>query len=317
MSILLEMFPLALVIATPIIISAIGGLYSERSGVINIALEGIMAVGGFAGATTLYFLEPIMGSTSAVVVALIVATIAGCLYSWIHAFASITLNADQTISGTALNVLAGGLTIYLCQIIFGAQETHTYIRGIPKITVPVLSDIPVIGELFFTGVYPTTYLAIFLVVITYFIMFKTPFGLRLRSCGEYPQASASMGINVKKMRYFGVMASGALAGLSGAVLVLSTTNKFNAVSIHGIGFIAIATMIFGKWKPAGIVIAGLFFGFSQTLGYFASDISFLSTLPQEVFWAFPYVITIIALVLFSGKSVGPKAAGEVYDAGKR
>jgi len=235
----------------------------------------------------------------------------------LHAYASINLKADQTISGTALNLLANGLTVYLCQIIFNQQRTAAFRKGIMKISVPFLKDIPVIGQLLFKGVHPTFYLAIALVFVTYFIVFKTAFGLRLRSCGEFPQASASMGINVAKMRYIGVLASGLLAGLAGGVMVMTQDVQFTIASIHGYGFIAIAALIFGKWNPFGVMGAGLFFGFSQILALFAKDIQFLSKLPSEFFSSTPYILTIVALVIFSGRTVGPKAAGEIYDSGKR
>ena len=264
MDLLYSMVPLALGVATPIIISSLGGLFSERSGIVNIALEGIMLVGAFAGATSSILLEGSLGAL-APWVGILIGAFFGMLFSLIHAFASIHLKADQTISGTALNMLSTGLTVYLCQIIFDAQRSPNFQESFSKISVPVLSDIPVIGDLFFTDVYPTFFISIVLVFITYFVVFKSKFGLHLRSCGEYPQASASMGINVIKMRYAGVLISGALAGLSGAIMVLTMDIQFTVSSIHGVGFIALACLIFGKWNPFGCLGAGIFFGFSQVL----------------------------------------------------
>lgn len=318
MSLIIEMFPIALMLATPLIIAALGGLFSERSGVVNIALEACMIVGGFTAATLIVILAD-NGIGNAVWIASLAAIFAGGLFICIHAFAAIHMRADQTISGTALNVLAGGLTVYLSEVIFGAKSTVAFSTGVTfkKIVVPFLSEIPIIGKMFFSGLYPTTYIAFALVIISWFVLFKTPFGLRLRSCGEFPQASASMGINVVKMRWIGVVTSGALAGFAGAVLVLTTSTFFYAGSIHGLGFVAIATLIFGKWNPWGVLGAGFFFGFAQTLGHYSSSIPFLSSLPSEFFNLFPYVITIIALVLFANKAVGPKASGEIYDSSKR
>lgn len=316
MDLLYQMTPLALGVATPIIICSLGGLFSERSGVVNIALEGIMLVGAFAGATTNVFLQGSMGN-AAPWISIIIGGIIGLLFSLIHAFASIHLKADQTISGTALNMLSTGLTVYLCQILFQAQRSPNFTASFSRVNVPLLCNIPIIGKLFFTNVYPTFYLGLALVVLTWFVVFKTKFGLHLRSCGEYPQASASMGIDVIKMRYIGVLISGFLGGLAGAIMVLSMEIQFTVFAIHGVGFIAMACLIFGKWKPFGCLGAGLFFGFSQVLSLFSSQIPIIGGFPSEFFYAIPYLLTIIALILFARKSVGPKASGEIYDSGKR
>lgn len=316
MDLIYQMTPLALGVATPIIICSLGGLFSERSGVVNIALEGIMLIGAFFASVANIFMQDALGAT-APWIAIIIGGIAGLLFSLIHAFASIHLKADQTISGTALNMLSTGLTVYLCQIIFQAQRTPNFKASFSRLSVPMLADIPVIGKLFFTNVYPTFYLGLALVVITWFVVFKTKFGLHLRSCGEYPQASASMGINVIRMRYIGVLTSGFLGGLAGAIMVLSMDIQFTVSAIHGVGFIAMACLIFGKWKPFGCLGAGLFFGFSQVLSMFSSQIPLIGSLPGELFYAIPYLLTIVALIIFARKSVGPKASGEIYDSGKR
>ncbi|MBN1242000.1 MAG: ABC transporter permease [Spirochaetales bacterium] len=302
--------------AAPLVIAALGGLFSERSGVVNIALEGIMMVGGFAAAALTVVLEP--GAPGwAPWIGVLAGIAAGMLFSLIHAFASINLKADQVVSGTALNILAGGLTVYLAQIFFHQQRTRSFSSGFRKISVKYLEDIPIIGRMFFDQAYPTFYVAIALVVLTWFVVYKTPFGLRLRACGEHPQAAASMGINVYRMRYIGVILSGALAGLAGGVMVLTQDIQYTVISIHGYGFIALASLIFGKWNPWGVLGTAFFFGFSETLSLYAKDISFLRGLPTEVFSSLPYILTIIALVLSAGKTVGPKAAGEIYDQGKR
>jgi general nucleoside transport system permease protein len=312
---ILEMFPIALMFAAPLVMAALGGLFSERAGIVNIALEGIMMVGAFAGASVTVVLEPL--TPLAPWIGLLTGVAAGMLFSLLHAFASINLRADQVISGTALNILAGGMTIYLCQIFFNQQRTRAFSSGLRKITVPLLEKIPVIGRILFREIYPTFYIAMALVVLTWFVVFRTPFGLRLRSCGEHPQAAASMGINVYAIRYAGVVISGALAGLAGATMVLTQDIQYTVNSVHGAGFIALASLVFGKWNPWGVLGAGLFFGFAQILAYYAKDITFLAALPQEMFYLLPYVLTIVALVVFAGKTVGPKAAGEIYDQGKR
>ncbi len=315
MKLLLEMFPIAMMFASPIVIAALGGLFSERSGIVNVALEGIMMVGGFTAAALTVVLEPL--TPAAPWLGLSLGLAAGLVFSLLHAFASINLKADQVVSGTALNILAGGLTVYLCQILFRQQRTRAFSVGLSKTSFPVLKDIPILGPMFFDNVYPTFYVALALVLLTWFVVYKTPAGLRLRACGEHPQAAASMGINVVKTRYYGVAASGALAGLAGGVMVLSQDIQYTVSSIHGTGFIALASLIFGKWSPWGVLGAGFFFGFSQVLSFYAKDIDFLAALPLEFFYLLPYVLTIVALIVFSGKAVGPKAAGEIYDAGKR
>ena len=319
MQTLYSMLTLALIYSAPIIIAGLGGLFSERSGIVNIALEGLMMMGAFAGAAITVKLEPSFagGFNWAPWIGLFVGMTIGALFSLIHAYLSINLNADQVISGTAINLLAIGLTVFFAQIFFGQQRTDTFDRGFVKTTFENLSKIPVIGDIFFTNIYIAVFLSFILVALTSFVVYKTRFGLRLRSTGENPHASDSMGINVAKMRYIGVILSGALAGLAGAIMVLTQDNQFSASSIHGTGFIALAALIFGRWKPVGLLLAGLFFGFSQILGLYASDISFLSTFPQEFFNAIPYFFTVVALVIFSSQEAGPKAAGEPFDKGKR
>lgn len=322
MDIIFSMIVLTLIYSTPIIITAIGGMFSERSGgVVNIALEGMMMIGGFSAATAIVFLEKGEGwiITAAPWLALLVGCALGGLISVVHAYLSINLSANQVISGTAINIFAGGgITIYLSQIIFSQQRTETFKTGFVKTTYEGLSDMPIIGPIFFTNIYPAVYLALFLVFVSYYVLYQTPFGLRLRATGENPpHAVDSMGVNVYKMRYAGVIISGCLAGLGGGVMVLTFDTQYTAGSIHGIGFIALAALIFGQWKPFGLLGASLFFGFSQILGIFATDFEVLGKVPVEFFNAFPYIITVIALVVFSGKSVGPRAIGEAYDKGKR
>lgn len=316
MDILFSMLTLALIYSTPIIITALGGLFSERSGIVNIGLEGLMMFGAFSGATTTVLLE-VAHPEIAPWIGILVGGIIGALFSVLHAFLSINLKADQVISGTAINMLALGMTIFFAQVIFNQQRTDTFRHGLIKKTYPSLSKIPVIGDIFFTNIYTTVFIAFILVFFTYFLVYKTIFGLRLRACGENPSAADSMGINVTKMRYIGVIISGLFAGLGGAIMVLTQDTQYTVTSIHGIGFIALASLIFGKWKPLGVLGAGFFFGFSQVLSMYSEDIMLLKSLPSEFFFALPYVLTIIALVLFSSKDVGPKAAGEIYEKGAR
>lgn len=315
LKVFLEMTPIALMLGTPLIIAALGGLYSERSGIVNIALEACMLVGAFVAATVLTFLSE-AGVSYAVVYALIASTIAGIVFVSLHAIASIHLRADQTISGTALNVISTGLTVYVCEIIFGAKSTRAFSVGASLQTTDFLKNIPFVGQVLGL-LYPTTYIAFILVLVTWFVLYKTPFGLRLRSCGEFPQASASMGVNVVRIRWIAILVSGAFAGFAGAALLLTTQTYFYANTIHGLGFVAIATLIFGRWNPWGVLLAGIFFGFAQTIGLYSSSIELLSAIPTQFFAMFPYVLTIVVIAIFSGKSAAPKASGEIYDASKR
>ncbi len=311
-----QMIPGMLMVAAPIMIAGLGGMFSERSGIVNIALDGIMLFGAFAAAAIIITFEKMGWFSMAPWLSLIFAAIGGGIFSLLLAVSTISFSADHTIAGTAVNLLAAGLTVYFTQILFGMQRTQAFRGGFRKISIPVLSNIPILGG-FFKNFHPTIFIAIFLVFVSWFVMYKTPFGLKLRACGENPQAAASMGINVLKMRYIAVVISGFMAGLAGGIVVLTMDTQFTVVSIHGYGFIAVAAIIFGKWNPFGIMGASLFFGLSQTIGVYANAIPVLDKLPAELFSAVPYIFTVLALVLFRGKSVGPKAAGEIYDVSKR
>lgn len=305
-----------LVFSTALIFTALGGIFSERSGVVNIGLEGLMIFGAFAaGVGTYYAQEAGMGSFSPWV-GIIAAMVAGALGALIHAVATITFKADQTISGIVINFLAAGLTVYIVKLIFdGAAETPL-VTVFHKFPIPVLRDIPIIGEGFFNS-YPTTYLALILVAVIYFVLFKTPFGLRLRSVGEHPSAADTLGVNVTKMRYIGVLLSGVLGGIGGATITLTTTSTFAHNTISGQGFIAIAAMIFGKWNPLGAFGAAMFFGFSQAIRNYVQLFDWSRNIPQEFIFMIPYVLTIIVLVGAVGRSSAPAALGTPYDPSKR
>lgn len=306
--------------ATPIIIAAIGGLFCERSGVTNVGLEGIMLVGAFVAAVITYYLgidtdlNTVFGKMIPYI-AFIVAGLVGTLFSIIHAVASIRFKADQIISGTALNMLATGLTVFMSKILFGQQRTPIYEQGFSKLDLDFLDGIP--GLSIISELYPPFIFTIVLVIVTAFIIKKTRFGLRLKACGEYPQAAASMGIHVYKIRYIGVLLSGLFGGLAGAAMVLTVDTQFSVTVIHGFGFIAIATLIFGKWNAWGVLGAGLFFGLSNMFAINSNSFELLKNVPTDFFYMIPYILTIIALVVTSGKSSGPKAVGEIYDEGKR
>ncbi|WP_110112771.1 ABC transporter permease [Bacillus sp. CGMCC 1.16541] len=314
--ILVLIIPAALYTAAPLIFTALGGVFSERSGVVNIGLEGLMLFGAFTGIFTTLMLQDSLGAASPWI-GIGVAAIVCALFSLIHAVASITLKADQVVSGVALNFLAAGLSIFLIKKIFGKGQTDFIQFRIDKIDVPVLSDIPFIGDLLFSRVPATSYIAILLAFIVWYVIYKTPFGLRLRSVGEHPMAADTMGINVTKMRYIGVMLSGVFAGIGGAVYATSIATNFAGGTISGQGFLALAAMIFGKWHPIGAMGAALFFGLAQSLSITGAQIPVIQDIPTVILTIAPYVLTILALTGFVGRAEAPKALGTPYEKGKR
>lgn len=310
-----QLFPYAIAFTMPLLITALGALYSERSGVTNIGLDGLMIVGSFIGAFTIVTLQEKLEGNLPIWIGLLVATIAGILFSLLHAFASIHLNADQIISGTAINMIAGALTVFLARNITGSGNIRIMQGFIPE-DIPVLSKIPLIGSLFFTKTYASTWLVIGILIVATFILYKTPFGMRLRACGEHPQAADAAGINVYKMRYVGVMVSGGFSALGGAIIIATYAGEFNG-NVGGLGFLALAALIFGQWKPIGILGATFFFGFASTIANVSQVIPELASFPPVILKTFPYIMTIIALIIFSKSSRAPKAVGEPFDKGKR
>lgn len=302
MNTILGMIPSVLMIVSPILITAAGGMICERAGVVNIALEGLMAIGAFAAASSHVFMEATCGALSPWY-ALLIGALFGMLFSLIHAYAAISLNADQTVSGTGINLLANGVTIFMAQILFSADRTRPYQKGM----LPLKH---------FFDIYPTAFVALAVILIVWVVLYKLPFGLRLRACGEHPQAAASVGINVKKMRYFSVLASGFLAGLAGGCLILTQTIQYTSTSINGAGYIALAAVSFGRWKPLGISGASLLFGSAVAFAIYVVNIPSLRNLfPGEFFSLLPYVITLLALVAFSGKNYAPASSGKPYEKG--
>ena len=303
----------------PLLIVALGGMFSERSGVVNIALDGIMIMGAFCG---IFFINRMQGSMSGqglLILAILVSMASGMIFSVLHAYAAVNLQSDQVISGTALNMFAPAFAIYMARSLQtnGVQQvqfTNTF--RIEK--VPVLGDIPVLGNLFFRNCYITTYIGFAILIISAVVLYKTKFGLRLRACGEHPQAADSVGINVYRMRYAGVLISGALGGLGGLVFVIPTSTNFNA-TVAGYGFLALAVLIFGQWKPVRVLLAALFFGLMKTLASAYSGIPFLASLsiPSDFYKMFPYVATLVVLAFTSKNSQAPKASGVPYDKGGR
>ncbi len=308
-----------MIFAIPLLIVAIGGMFSERSGVINIALEGIMIIGGFSGILFINIFQKNVSPDSAfsgqalLIMAIIVSALAGAIFSLLHAFASINLKADQTISGTALNLFAPAFAIYFARLIQSTQQIEFKDR-FRIAEVPFLSKIPIIGEILFKNVYITTYIGIIIALASYIVINKTKFGIRLRACGEYPQAADSVGINVYKIRYLGVILSGVFAGIGGLVFVIPTSTNFNG-SVAGYGFLALAVLIFGQWRTHKILIAALFFGIMKTLSNSYSIVPILKDLniSNEIYKMIPYIATLITLIIFSKNTNAPKSAGIPYD----
>ncbi len=314
-----ELFQSVLTYAVPLLVVALAGMWSERSGVINISLEGTMIMGAFTGILFIYTMQTndIMHGNLLLIIGLVIALLTGLVYSALHAFASINMFADQTISGTALNIFAPAFAVFVARSIIGVQQIPLGNESrIAK--VGFLSEIPVIGPLFFESAYLTTYVGIIVLIVSQIVLYKTRFGLRLRSAGEFPQATDAAGISVVKMRYAGVLLSGALAGMGGLIYVVPISTEFSA-EVSGYGFLAIAVMIFGQWKPLYIAGASLFFGLLKTISFSYTSIDFLNNLgiPGLIYEILPYVITIVVLVMTSKKSAAPAAEGEPFDKGKR
>lgn len=317
MSVLYFIIQQTMYFAIPLLIVAIGAMYSERSGVINIALEGIMVMGAFVGIFFINIFQESISGQLLLVLAVLIAGAVGGIFSLLHAFASVNMKADQTISGTALNMFAPAFAIYVARMIQGSQQipfTDTFYIS----KVPVLGDIPVIGPMLFQNCYITTFIGIGIFLVAAFAIKKTRFGLRLRACGEHPGAADSVGVNVAGIRYAGVIISGVLAGIGGLVFVVPTSTNFNA-TVAGYGFLAIAVLIFGQWRSGKILMAAFFFGIMKTLASAYSAIPVLKSLPipNEIYKTIPYVATLIVLIFSSKNSQAPRAEGIPYDKGSR
>lgn len=335
-----------LLYAVPLMIVALAGVFAERSGIINLALEGIMIFGAFMGVLFVRSMQSFPVFSQAVmqkqwltlqgleVLAMLVSAAMGAIFSLLLAFAAINLKADQTIGGTALNLMAPALVLFLIRIIAN-QNTLMMATGdaaswfmIKKSTFGIdkKTDIGFLGETFINKVYLATYLCIILFIVLSIVLYKTRFGLRLRSCGENPQAADSLGINVLKMRYAGTTISGALAGMGGFVYALATSNCSANGDVAGFGFLALAVMIFGNWNPGNIAAASLLFGLFKCIAaaYASIDINgdgvyMLAQIgiSSHLYRMLPYLVTLVVLAFTSKNSRAPKAEGIPYDKGSR
>ena len=286
--------------STPLIFAALGGMFSERSGVVNIGLEGLMLISAFAGVVG----ASLSGSA---LVGLGFALAAGLIFALIHALMCITFEADQIISGTAINLLALGGTGFLMVQIFGSGGTSPRVPGFKEVAIPLLSDIPLIGPALFNQSL-LVYLMYLLIPISWFVVFRTPFGLRLRATGEVPEAVDTAGVSVSRMRYYGVALSGLLAACGGVYLSMGILSAFTEGMTNGRGFIALAALIFGRWNPIGAAAAALLFGFALAVTYQVPQ----EVIPLEFIQMLPYILTIVALAAFGGRAIAPAAIGKPY-----
>lgn len=295
-----------LIFTPPLLYAALGSCFSEVSGVINIGIEGMMTVGAFTGTVVAYF-------TGSPLIGFICAGLAGMLFGALHAVATVRLGADQTIAGTAINMLGPGIVIMIARVLFNSTDTIplTADQKIPTLFKGLFDTSTVFGR-FMDNVFATyasTYLVFILVLVVWFVFYKTRFGIRMRACGEHPLACETLGINVISMRFLCVSISGFLAGLGGACVTMATSNQFRPISIVGQGFIAIAAVIFGKFRPHGALLGCLLFGFCSGLKVVLGGSSGVN---MHLISMIPYVVTVIVLVLFVGKSRVPAANGKPY-----
>ncbi|WP_027641592.1 ABC transporter permease [Enterocloster clostridioformis] len=317
MSVIYFIFQQTMLFTIPLMIVALGGMFSERSGVVNIALEGIMTMGAFTGILFLNMTGGRMSGQMQLILAILISTATGAVFAFFHAYASINMKANQTISGTALNMFAPAFAIFVARVIQGVQQIQ-FSNTFRIESVPLLGNIPFFGPLLFQNTYITTYLGVVILILSTVVLYRTRFGLRLRSCGEHPQAADAAGINVSRMQYAGVLISGVLGGLGGLVFVVPTSTNFNA-DVAGYGFLALAVLIFGQWKPVKIMWASLFFGLMKAVAAAYSGIPFLAAtgIPSYVYKMIPYLATLIVLVFTSRNSQAPRASGVPYDKGQR
>ena len=288
------LFAATLRMASPLIFASLGGIFSERAGIINIALEGMMLTGAFSGVFVTYVVgNPWVG--------VFVAILAGGLLGLIHGILTIKFAGDQIVSGTGINIFALGFTAYMSQIVWGSRGASQSVQGLGTVTIPLLADVPFVGDAVGKQT-PLVYIALIAVIASYLILFKTPSGLRLRAVGEHPGAADTTGIKVYRTKYLCVIASGMLAGLGGVFLSLGQLSLFVNGMTGGRGFIALAAMILGGWSPFGALGASLFFGFADALQIRLQSVG---ALPSQIVLTLPYILTIIVLAVFARRRSAP------------
>ena len=317
-----KVFTDGLSFALPLLIMAIGALYSEKSGVTNLAIEGFQGVGAFFGALAATLLAPLMGNGNQMIIylAILCAAIGGALFSCIHGLLCIRFRANQVISGVVINILSVALTAFFTSAansaINGTASNKFVLDVSARFTVPLLSGIPWLGGLF-TNMYPFELVIIVLVVVLWYLLNRTRFGMRLRACGENPQAVDAAGANVIRIRWIAVIISGALSGIGGICFAYSLIGNFSPSIYQGFGYLAIAAMIFGNWNIGPTTLACLVFGLAKSGGLQLCIAAGLPSNYTDLFLMLPYVLTLLLLVFFSKKNHPPKAAGEPWDKSKR
>lgn len=290
-------------LTVPILFAALGGMYSERSGVNNIGLEGFMLIGAFTGVVGSYY-------SGSYWIGTLMALVFGVLIAAIFAFATVKIKINQIVCGVAINLLAVGLTSFFFRALFGITTVPITVESFKPLEIPILSSIPIIGEVLFKQT-ALVYIAFLLVPISSYILYKTSWGLSIRTVGEHPMAADTVGIPVDKVRTICVLLSGALGGLGGAFLSLGQFNMFVDNMVSGRGFIAVAAVIFGKWSPKGILLASLLFGFADALQIRVQMTSV--NIPYQFLLMFPYLLTVVAVTGIVGKSSSPRALGKPYE----
>ena len=317
-----KVFTDGLSFALPLLIMAIGALYSEKSGVTNLAVEGFQGVGAFFGALAATLLAPILGSSNQALIylAILCSALGGALFSLLHGLLCIRFRANQVISGVVINILATALTAFFTSVanaaITGSASNRFVLSVSNRFTVPGLSAIPWVGGLF-TDLYPFEIIIIILVVYLWYLMNKTRFGMRLRACGENPQAVDAAGANVVMTRWIAVMISGALSGIGGICFAYSLMGNFSPTIYQGFGYLAVAAMIFGNWNIGPTVLACLIFGLAKSGGLQLCIEMKLPGTYTDLFMMLPYVLTLFLLIFFSRKNHAPRAVGEAFDKSKR
>lgn len=302
-----QFYKIALTVATPLMFASLGGVFSETTGVVNIALEGIILMGSFTSVVFTYL-------TGNVWFGVLMAVVSGILLALLHAWGSIKWSGNQIVLGTAITLLAQGLTGFLMEPIFGQPGQTDFIGKIDEITIPGLVEVPFIGQVL-GEISPFVYIAFGCVAFGWWLIYKTKLGLRMRSVGENPEAADTLGINVSAIRYFGVIMSGVFASLAGAYLSVGEIGQFKELMSGGRGFIGLAAMIVGNWNPVGAMLASLFFGF---FGAFSNQLQSLQQIQvaanvKSLFDTIPFILTIVVVAGVVGRSRGPAADGVPYE----
>lgn len=310
-----------LAFSLPLLAMALSGIYSERSGITNLAVEGFQGFGAFTGAFVALLLQRVLASSNVpFYIALLVAFAGGCLFAMLHALMCIQFKANQVISGVVINIFATALTTYMTKsfnrVIFGEASDKFVLNVAPRFDVPLLSRLPVIGDVF-SRVYVFEPIILVVVLIGWFVMYKTKFGMYMRACGDNPQAVDAAGVNVARIRYISVAISGGFAGLGGMCYAYSISSNFSANIYSGYGYLAIAALIFGNWNILPTLLACLLFGIARSAGYQIVMMAKLPSTYQDVIMILPYVLTLFMLMFFSKKNQSPRALGVVYDKGSR